>query len=79
MGPLSNCSAGRHAQQYDLAFLAAPDVPWEADGIREDPGGRQRVFDLYRELLDGTDYFTVAGAGTSRGRTALQRIEEMVT
>lgn len=38
------------AAPYDLVLLLAPDLPWEADGIRDDPDGRQEAFEQYRWL-----------------------------
>lgn len=38
-------------QQFDHYFLCAPDVPWEADPLRENPHNRQFLFDLYLESL----------------------------
>lgn len=35
---------------YDLVFVTAPDIPWVADGIRDDPAGREEAFELYRAL-----------------------------
>lgn len=35
---------------YDVLLLTAPDIPWEADGIRDDPDGREDAFELYRSL-----------------------------
>ncbi len=37
--------------RYDLLLLMAPDLPWVADGIRDDPGGRETAFEEYRTLL----------------------------
>jgi nicotinamide riboside kinase len=37
--------------EYDLVLLMAPDIPWVADGIRDDPDGRQEAFEEYRTLL----------------------------
>lgn len=36
---------------YDLVLLTAADIPWEADGIRDDPDGRQAAFEEYRMLM----------------------------
>jgi nicotinamide riboside kinase len=42
-----------HEVSYDLTFLCAPDLPWQADPLREhpDPGDRQALFGRYRALL----------------------------
>lgn len=36
---------------YDLIILTAPDIAFEADGIRDDPHGRQDAFEQYRMLF----------------------------
>jgi nicotinamide riboside kinase len=38
------------AVDYDLVLLVAPDLPWEPDGIRDDPSGREAAFAHYRRL-----------------------------
>ena len=38
-------------QEFDHVFLCAPDIPWEADKLRENPLDRERLFKLYEELL----------------------------
>ncbi|MEY4803774.1 MAG: hypothetical protein RL331_287 [Bacteroidota bacterium] len=40
------------AQQFDHYFLCAPDIPWEADPLRENPLNREMLFGLYREQLE---------------------------
>jgi nicotinamide riboside kinase len=35
---------------YDLVLLTAPDLPWEPDGIRDDPQGRDEAFEQYCAL-----------------------------
>ena len=39
-------------QQFDHYFLCAPDIPWEADPLRENPLNRDMLFGLYREQLE---------------------------
>ncbi|MEY5001132.1 MAG: hypothetical protein RLZZ211_1168 [Bacteroidota bacterium] len=39
------------AQQFDHYFLCAPDIPWEADPLRENPHNRQELFELYQKEL----------------------------
>ncbi len=36
--------------RYDLVLLMAPDLPWVADGVRDDPESRDDAFELYRTL-----------------------------
>lgn len=39
------------ANAYDLILLLAPDLEWVADGVRDDPFGRDHAFALYQRLL----------------------------
>lgn len=41
-----------NVQQFDHFFLCAPDIPWEADPLRENPLNREMLFDLYLEQLE---------------------------
>jgi nicotinamide riboside kinase len=36
---------------YDAVFITAPDLLWEADGVRDDPAGRDSAFEHYRMLF----------------------------
>lgn len=35
---------------YDLVLLTQPDIPWVADGIRDDPDGRDLAFQTYQTM-----------------------------
>ena len=39
-------------QQFAHYFLCAPDIPWEADPLRENPHDRQQLFALYLKVLE---------------------------
>lgn len=39
----------------DLYFLCAPDIPWEADPLRENPNNRQELYDIYLKELQRLD------------------------
>jgi NadR type nicotinamide-nucleotide adenylyltransferase len=39
---------------YDLFVLCGTDVPWEYDPLRENPGEREELYQLYKKEL--TDY-----------------------
>lgn len=39
------------AGEYDLLLLTAPDLPWEPDGVRDDPQGRDAAFAQYEALF----------------------------
>lgn len=51
------------AQQFDHYFLCAPDIPWEADPLRENPLNRDMLFGLYRDQLEkyGRDFTILTG------------------
>ena len=42
------------AQDFDHLFLCAPDIPWEADKLRENPLDRERLFVLYEVVLENS-------------------------
>jgi len=41
-------------QDFDHLFLCAPDIPWEADKLRENPLDRERLFQLYEVVLENS-------------------------
>ncbi|MDX1667117.1 MAG: ATP-binding protein [Saprospiraceae bacterium] len=60
-----------------LYLLCRPDLPWEADPMRENPHDRDR---LYRKYLDAAAkmklrVFELGGGGPDRLRNALEIIE----
>lgn len=44
-----------------LYLLCNPDIPWEADPLRENPSNRVELFEIYKKELEdlGHDYFIV--------------------
>ena len=42
------------SQDFDHLFLCAPDIPWEADKLRENPLDRERLFVLYEVVLENS-------------------------
>lgn len=63
---------------YDLYFLCDIDLPWEFDPLREHPGMRKELFELYcRELKSRTfPFHVVTGLGSDRLRNAIRIIHE---
>jgi len=63
----------------DLYLLCAPDLPWIADGVRENPNVRQELFNLYEKELNsyGFNYQIVSGEGTSRIECAIELINRI--
>jgi nicotinamide riboside kinase len=59
---------------YDLTLLLAPDLPWVADGIRDDPRGRDHAFTVYRRVCP--DAVVVAGA--QRVEAGIRRLAQLL-
>ena len=62
---------------YDLWLLCAPDMPWEPDPLRENPHDRDRLFDVYRAMLDRLKkpYAVMRGDRERRESDALMAID----
>jgi nicotinamide riboside kinase len=58
-------------------LLCPPDLPWEADPLRENPHDRERLYDLYRRRLTelGASYQVISGAGARRSAAAIRAID----
>ena len=58
-------------------LLCPPDLPWEADPLRENPHDRERLYDLYRRrLMDlGAIYQVISGVGVGRSGAAISAID----
>jgi nicotinamide riboside kinase len=69
-----------HAQQFDHYFLCAPDIPWEADPLRENPLNREMLFGLYREQLEkyGRSYSILTGNLENRQELIKVSISELL-
>jgi len=56
-------------------LLTAPDIPWEADPLREWPFDRERLFEVFRtHLASETLVDVVRGSGAARLAAALRAI-----
>ncbi len=62
-----------------LYLLAAPDLPWEDDPLRQNPHDREALFDHYKGLMhrDGLPYGIVSGSGQLRLERALALLEPL--
>lgn len=61
----------------DLFLLCKPDIPWEADGIRENGGeNRIKLYEQYKEELQfyGFPYVEIGGQGDARLFSAISAI-----
>jgi nicotinamide riboside kinase len=69
------------SHQYDLFFLTDIDVPWEDDGLRDSPDGRESVFEVFKQsLIDNKKPFiTISGNKEVRLKKAVAIIEELTT
>ena len=59
------------AADYDAVLIVAPDIPWRADGIRDDPSGRQAAFEQYQVLF--ADSVVISGDDREGQATAVVR------
>lgn len=57
--------AERSERRY---LLAAPDLPWEPDPLRESPHDRERLFQRYRQAVQESAFPYVELRGEGRGR-----------
>ena len=67
-------------RKYGLQLLMKPDLPWVADPLRENPGNREALFDLFlRELQKtGSPFEIIDGQGPQRTEKAIAAIEFLV-
>ena len=63
--------------KYDLYLLCDIDLPWEDDPLREHPGRRQELFNLYIRELDDlkVPYHVISGKGEKRLKSAAVAIK----
>ena len=66
---------------YDLILLCAPDLPWQADPLREHPEleMRQQFFEIYKQLsqASGIPWILISGDTDKRLSTAIQTVESL--
>lgn len=65
------------AQPARVYLLARPDLPWEPDPLREAQFDRERLFRVYRGVLEehGAAFGIVGGTDRARLRSALAALE----
>ncbi len=63
---------------HDLYLLTAPDLPWQADPLREDPHRLDYLFGLYRNALNTRrlSYRVIRGTGHERFASAMKAVDE---
>ena len=63
---------------FDHWFLCKPDMPWEADPLRENPHDRDRLFVVYENMLNtlGKPYTVMQGGLAQRMRAATALVDQ---
>lgn len=63
-----------------MYLLCAPDLPWVADGVRDQPNHREEVHALFQRVLIefGARVADVAGLGDARTATAIAAVATVV-
>ena len=63
--------------RYDLYLLCNTDLPWEPDPLRENPGDRERLFELYKKELSDRQlpYAIIDGTGKERLENAIRVVD----
>lgn len=69
-----------HKYQMDLYLLCYPDLPWIADGVRENEDLRTQLFETYKQELDnyGFNYQIIKGVGPLRMQNAVNEIKKLI-
>tara|TARA_B100000795_G_scaffold251564_1_gene220503 strand:- start:773 stop:1282 length:510 start_codon:yes stop_codon:yes gene_type:complete len=65
---------------FDLHILCSPDIPWEADLLRENPNSRDLLFELYSESLKSynKNFIVVNGSTKNRLEKSIQEIDPLI-
>lgn len=66
-------------QAYDLMVLCKPDIPYEADELRENPADRDRLYEIYlSELLNANQRFIeVQGSVDQRIQQVMKEFQKL--
>ena len=77
--PILNKAARKH--KYDLFFLTDIDVPWQQDGLRDQPNDRKKTFSIFKNALieNNKPFITLSGDANSRfelAKTIIKNLEE---
>ena len=65
--------------KYDLYLLTYPDLPWEADALRENPNRRDSFFNWYEKELKmmNANYAIIKDVGEQRLINSINAIENL--
>ena len=75
--PILDKAARKH--KYDLFFLTDVDVPWENDGLRDQPDNREAHFTIFKESLlqNNKPFVVLSGNAETRFEQAKKIIKEL--
>lgn len=64
---------------FDFYLLCAPDLPWQADAVRENGDKRDFFFDWYKREIEllGEPYAIITGKNEERTQNAIKEIEKL--
>ncbi len=65
-------------ENYTHYMLCSPDIPWEADPLRESPEDRQRIFKLYLHELKEKPLTIISGKPSERIKQAQKVINRYI-
>ena len=65
---------------FDLHILCSPDIPWEADLLRENPNSRDLLFELYSVSLNSNNknFIVVNGSAKNRLEKSIQAVDPLI-
>lgn len=64
-----------NSRPYDLYVLCSPDIPWEYDPLRENPGEREELYQLYKKELEARSMPFIEVSGSLEERVARVSLE----
>ncbi len=66
--------------RHDLYLLCRPDIPWQYDPQRENPGDRGKIFELYRRELtqQNTNFVEISGLNERRLKKAIHHVRSFI-
>lgn len=68
-------------QNFDFYFLCKPDIPWQFDELRENPTDRDRIFMIYKRIIEKhfpNNHTIIKGNNNERIKKATQIISDLV-
>lgn len=63
-------------EQFDLYLLCSPDIPWEYDPLRENPHDRDRLFEIFKNVLNEKKLNYIIISGDEKNRQ--KKVDEII-